>query len=80
MSYCDEDEVPNDPTGLPPVPFEEAPELHKRFVRTLHEDMGWSFLQIGKFFGRTEVWATRQYPPSERPRRPRVIFGWEKAR
>lgn len=80
MSYCDEDEVTCDPTGLTPIPFERASDLHKRFVKVLYDDMGWTFLQIGKFFKRTESWAAQQYPPEQRPPRPRVIFGWEKTR
>lgn len=77
MSICDEDEVKVDPVGLSPIPFSRSGELHRIFVRTLYEDMGWTFLQIAKFFGRTEGWAVHLYPPEKRPKRRRVTFGWE---
>lgn len=77
MSICDEDEAKADPRGIDPIPFARSGDLHRMFIRTLYEDMGWTFLQIAKFFNRTESWAVQLYPPEKRPKRPRVIFGWE---
>lgn len=65
MSWCDEDGMKvDDPSGAF-LPFKDKRKLHRSLVRYLY-NMGWTQLEIGKFFNRTDAWACQVLAETEK--------------